>query len=126
MATGKLYKTPENVETFINMILLGVGRQDICEKIGIAKQTYYAWLDDSKIIGEIEERRIEIKTEGINYIKGRYKKYIDNIDKLCDNFVDKRVALQANQFMLEKIDGKNVARIEDVTPEKIDIKLTDE
>ena len=125
MPTGITIKTPENVETFINMILLGVDAKEVCERIGMARQTYYAWLNDSKIIGEIDNRRAEIKTEGINYIKGRYKRYLDNIDKLCKDFTDKRVALSANQFMVEKIDGKNVARVEDVTPEKIEIRLED-
>ncbi len=112
MPTGKLIKTQDNIEKFVNMVVLGCDRAEIVEAIGFKSSTYFAWLADPKIIDEIEKRRAEIKDTGMRFIKGRYKKYLSNIDKLANNFDDKRSALAANQFMIEKIDGKNTARLE--------------
>jgi hypothetical protein len=112
MATGKLYKTPENIERFVTMLILGCSRLDIQAEIGIKKATYYDWLGDKNIIAEIDSRRAEIKDEGLAFIKGRYKKYLENIDKICDDYTDKRTCLAANQFMVEKMDGKNTSKVE--------------
>lgn len=112
MAKGKFIKTPENVEKFINLVIMGVGRSEVEKAVGIKPSTYYAWLSDEEICDEIEKRRFEIKDEGLRFIKGRYKKYLANIDKLANNFEDKRTALASNQWILEKLDGKNTAKIE--------------
>ncbi len=112
MSEFRIYKTQANVESFIRMVLMGISVKEICEEIGIARSTYYSWLDDPKIIAEIDKRRTEIKDEGIAYIKARYKKYLKNIDKLCDDTTDRRTCLAANQFMVEKMDGKNTAKLE--------------
>ena len=112
MPTGKLIKTPDNVEKFVNMVVLGVDRVEIEKEIGFKPSTYFAWLADPLIIDEIEKRRAEIKDTGMRFIKGRYKKYLANLDKLANNFEDKRTCLAANQFMIEKIDGKNTAKLE--------------
>lgn len=112
MPTGKLIKTPDNVEKFISMIILGCDRAEIEKEIGFKPSTYFCWLADPKINDEIEKRKAEIKDTGMRYIRGRYKKYLSNIDKLANNFDDKRSALAANQFLIEKMDGKNTARLE--------------
>jgi len=125
MATGTMIKTPENVERFINMIVLGVGRTEIEKEIGIKPSTYYSWLACGEIIDEIEKRRIEIKDEGMRYIKGRYKKYLSNLDKLANNFEDKRSCLAANQFLIEKMDGKNTTKLE-ITEREIIVDIVDD
>lgn len=112
MSGFKIYKTPANIEKFITMVLLGVSVNDICEEIGMKRATYYSWFEDRKITAEIDKRRNQIKDEGLAYIKARYKKYLKNIDKLCDDTTDRRTCLAANQFMVEKMDGKNTARLE--------------
>ncbi len=119
MATGQLFKTPENIEKFVTMLILGCSRLDIQKEIGFAKATYYDWLGDADIIAELDSRRAEIKDEGMAFIKGRYKKYLENIDKICNDYTDKRTCLAANQFMIEKMDGKNTSRLE-VTDNKED------
>lgn len=112
MATGQLYKTPANIEKFIQMIVLGCNQQDIIKEIGFARSTYYDWFTDKDILAEVDKRRTEIKDEGMRFIKARYKNYLENIDKLCNDTTDRRTCLAANQFMIEKMDGKNTSRLE--------------
>lgn len=112
MATGQLYKTPVNIEKFITMVVLGCSPIDIQKEIGFAKATYYDWFTDKDILAEVDRRRNEIKDEGMRFIKGRYKNYLENIDKLCNDTTDRRTCLAANQFMVEKMDGKNTSRLE--------------
>ncbi len=83
----------------------------MCEAVGIARATYYYWLNDKDIMAVLDKRRLEIKDEGMRYIKGRYKKYLTNIDKICDDLTDRRSCLAANQFMVEKMDGKNTTKL---------------
>ena len=124
VATGQLFKTPENIEKFINMLIMGCSRLDIQAEIGFAKATYYDWFSDADILAEVDRRRNEIKDEGIRFIKGRYKQYLENIDKLCKDTTDRRTCLAANQFMVEKMDGKNTAKLE-ITDNKEDNEQTD-
>lgn len=112
MAQGELFKTPENIERFVTMVLLGCDRVDIQNEIGIKRATYYVWMNDSEIIAELDSRRREIKDQGLAFIKGRYKRYLENIDKLCNDSTDRRTCLAANQFMVEKMDGKNTTKLE--------------
>ncbi len=112
MSKRKVLRTPENVERFITMVLLGCDSSDIAKEIGIARSTYYSWFYDKDILAELDKRRNEIKDEGLAYIKARYKRYLKNIDDLCNDRTDRRTCLAANQFMIEKMDGKNTARLE--------------
>lgn len=125
MATGQLFKTPENIEKFVSMIMLGITKDEIMKEIGIKRATYYDWLEDSRIIAELDKRRLELKTDGMNFVRGRYKKYLENIDKLCNDMGDKRTALQANTFMIEKLDGKNTTKI-DITSEVVEKVISDD
>lgn len=98
---------------------MGCSRLDIQAEIGFAKATYYDWFSDADILAEVDRRRNEIKDEGMRFLKGRYKKYLENIDKLCNDTTDRRTCLAANQFMIEKMDGKNTAKLE-ITDNKED------
>lgn len=125
MASSQRLRTPENVERFVTLVLLGIDAKKIQEDVGIKKSTYYVWLKDEKIITELESRRQEIRDEGMRFVKARYKKYLGNIDSMCDDKTDRRSCLAANIFMIEKIDGKNTARLE-LTEVEEDKKMTNE
>lgn len=119
MASGKQFKTQTNIETFITMVLLGKSAGEIIAEIGFSRQTYYDWLNDVEIIKELDKRRHELYTEGQAFIKGRYKKYLENIDKACNDMSDKRTFLSANIYMIDKMDGKATSKL-DVTMNETD------
>lgn len=112
MPKGEVQKSKENMDKFVSLYISGVYRIDIQKDLGIAQATYYCWLNDEYVKAEIERLRSEIKDEGIRFIKSRYKKYLAQIDKLANDETDRRTCLAANLFMIEKLDGKNTARID--------------
>jgi len=77
------------------------------------------------IKARIEKYRIEIETCGKNFIKSRYTEYLKNIDRLANQDDDKRTALSASVYMVDKMDGKANVSIDIVTTSKED-KLTKE
>ena len=103
------YKNEANIEIFINMLTLGTSVIEICDAIGFKRQTYYQWLEDMTIMKEVDKRIHKIHTEGQAFIKARYKKYLTNIDKLCEDTTDKRTCLSANQYMIDRMDGKSTS-----------------
>lgn len=108
---GKIIN-PNMIERFVEIYLTGMPMTDIANTLGVNRSTVYDWLNRDDVKAEVESRQREIRDAGMQFIKARYYKYLNNIDKLCDNFEDKRTALASNQFMVEKMDGKNTAKLE--------------
>jgi len=108
------WKNEANIETFINMLVLGCSVPEVVDAIGFKRPTYYQWLDDANIMKEVDKRRHIVHTEGQAFIRSRYKKYLSNIDTLCSDMTDKRTCLSANQYMVDRVDGKAGSSI-DVT-----------
>jgi len=114
-------------EKFVQMYCMGMKMVDIANEFGVDRSTVYLWRDREEIKDKIEKYKQEVEEQGRNFIKGRYAEYLKNVDKLANNVDDKRVALQANQFLIEKMDGKSTTSI-DLTTKKdnnINISLED-
>jgi len=114
-------------EKFVQMYCMGMKMVDIANEFGVDRSTVYLWRDREEIKDRIEKYKQEVEEQGRNFIKGRYAEYLKNVDKLANNVDDKRVALQANQFLIEKMDGKSTTSI-DLTTKKdnnINISLED-
>lgn len=116
--------SPIMIDRFVEMYIMGMKMTNIAKDLGTDRSTIYKWLERPEVKMEIEARQQEIRDAGIRFIKARYEKYLANIDRLCNQKEDKRSALAANQFMVEKMDGKNTARLEikeDKQEESVDI-----
>lgn len=100
-------KNEINIDKFVNLYCLGLSPKDIYTEMGFSDTTYYMWLKDKNIIRKISEVKQILHTTGQDFVKLRYNTYLKNIDKLCNDMSDKRTCLSANQFMIEKIDGKS-------------------
>ena len=107
-------------DKFVQMYCMGMKIVDIAKEFGVDRSTPYIWLKRPDIKEKIENYKQEIEDTGRNFIKGRYVEYLKNIDKLANQDDDKRTALSANQFLIEKLDGKATARL-DVTTTNNDI-----
>lgn len=110
--TKNKWKNEANIETFTNMVVLGCSVPDIVKEIGFVRQTYYQWIEDENILKEIDRRRQIVHTEGQAFIRSRYKKYLSNIDELCNDKTDKRTCLSANIYLIDRVDGKANANID--------------
>ncbi len=112
MPTGKLIKTHDNIEKFVNMVVLGCDRAEIVEAIGFKSSTYFAWLADPKIIDEIEQRRAEIKDTGMEDIIGTSEAMVkqmglttDEVEKYQQAYMDyAKTTGQANTDVIGAID----------------------
>jgi len=98
-------------EKFVQMYMNGMRMVDIALELGVDKSTTYLWLKRDDIKGKIEKYRSEIETAGKNFMKTRYTTYLKNIDALANQVDDKRTALTANQYMVDKMDGKATTSI---------------
>jgi len=98
-------------DKFVQMHMNGITMIDIATEFGVDRSTPYLWLKREDIKIKIEMYRKDIEATGKNFIKSRYTAYLKNIDALCNQLDDKRTALSANQFMIEKMDGKATTSI---------------
>ncbi|EQB3101477.1 helix-turn-helix domain-containing protein [Clostridium botulinum] len=98
-------------DKFVQMYCVGMKMADIAKEFGVDRSTVYLWRDRKEIKEKIEKYKQDVEDTGRNFIKGRYVEYLKNIDKLANQDDDKRTALSANQFLVEKMDGKSTTNI---------------
>ncbi|AGK96790.1 helix-turn-helix domain-containing protein [Clostridium pasteurianum] len=111
-------------DKFVQMYCTGLKIVDIAIEFGVDRSTPYLWLKRDDIKDKIEKYKQEIETTGKNFIKGRYVEYLKNIDKLARQDDDKRTALSANQWLVEKMDGKATTMIDLTTKDGNNINVT--
>lgn len=111
-------------DKFVQMYCMGMKMVDIAKEFGVDRSTVYLWRDRTEIKEKIEKFKQEVEEQGRNFIKGRYAEYLKNIDKLANQADDKRVSLQANQFLIEKMDGKATTSIDLTTKNDNNINIT--
>lgn len=99
-------------DKFVQMYCMGMKMVDISKEFGVDRSTVYLWKDRKDIKEKIEKYRQDIEDTGRNFIKGRYIEYLKNVNELANQTEDKRTALSANQFLIEKMDGKAIANID--------------
>jgi len=106
---------------FVEMFMSGMKMTDIAIALKVDRSTVYEWKDRDDIKAKLDRCRCELENTGKNFVKSRYLQYLENVDKLCNQTEDKRVALSANVFLLEKLDGKATNRIDlaNVTDSKV-------
>lgn len=92
-------------DKMISMILEGHSISSISKKIGMARGTIYNWLKKDCIKSEIDKRRREITTQGNAVILKDLTTYIRNIQALANDPSDKRTALAANQYLINRVYG---------------------
>lgn len=118
-------KTPDTIDKFLTMYSMGEKMTDIAKVLDVSRQVLYQWLEMDDVKAELERRRQECKDAGNEFIKGRYLQYLKNINDLATQTDDKRTAFTANQFLIEKMDGKNRTMI-DVTTSDKDKEIVDD
>lgn len=111
-------------DKFVQMYCMGLKMVDIAAEFGVDRSTVYLWKERPEIKEKIEKYKQEVEEQGRNFIKGRYAEYLKNIDKLANQKEDKRTALSANLFLVEKMDGKATTSINLTTKEDNNINVT--
>jgi len=90
------------------MYIRGETITDIADKLNRSRQTIYDWLKKPNVKFELDRRRQDLANQGNALILKDVKTYIGTIKDLAKDKSDKRVALAANQYLLNRVFGSPV------------------
>ncbi|WP_065365619.1 helix-turn-helix domain-containing protein [Metaclostridioides mangenotii] len=96
--------TQEQAE-MIRLLIQGETITYIADRIGVARQTIYDWKNKDIVKFELDRCRRELTNQGNALITKSLKTCIDNIFDLACDKTDKRVALAANQYLINRVYG---------------------
>ena len=108
----------------IVMLIRGETIKDIADKLQVNRQTIYNWLAKDYVKTELERCRQALTRQGNAIILKDLNTYINNVKALANDNSDKRVALAANQYLINRIYGTPTASVE-VTDKNADTTATD-
>ncbi|MDK2800577.1 MAG: hypothetical protein PWQ70_2196 [Clostridiales bacterium] len=103
-------------EQLIMLYISGESKTKIAEKLKVSRQTVYDWLEREDVKTELDKARRYLERQGNELILKDLKSYIDNVKELANQKDDKRTALAANQYLIDRIYGKTVGKL-DITAE---------
>ena len=89
----------------ITYIINGESITDIAKMLNVNRKTIYNWLNKDYVKAELDKRRQELTRQGNAIILKDLATYIRNIQALANDPSDKRTALAANQYLINRIYG---------------------
>lgn len=89
----------------INMLISGENITDIAKYLNVHRNTIYAWMNKDYVKAELGRRRRELTRQGNAIILRDLTTYINNIKALANDSSDKRTALAANQYLINRVYG---------------------
>lgn len=112
MSSNQLQVLTQEQSDMIIMLINGDSISDIASRLGRSRQTIYDWLKKDYIKAELDRRRQELTRQGNAVILRDLSTYINNIKALANDSSDKRVALAANQYLINRVYGTPTATLE--------------
>ena len=112
MSGNQLQVLTAEQSTMITMLISGESITDIAKKLDRSRQTIYDWLAKDYVKAEVDRRRRELTHQGNAIILNDLNTYIRNIQALANDSSDKRVALAANQYLINRVYGTPTATLE--------------
>ena len=112
MAGNQLQVLTAEQSNMITMLISGESITDIAKKLDRSRQTIYDWLNKDYIKAEVDRRRRELTHQGNAIILNDLNTYIRNIQALANDSSDKRVALAANQYLINRVYGNPTAIVD--------------
>lgn len=105
----------------ITYMINGESITDIAKMLNVNRQTIYNWLNKDYVKAELDKRRRELTRQGNAIILKDLSTYIRNIQALANDSSDKRTALAANQYLINRIYGnpKDSLEVENTTDNNI-------
>lgn len=110
----------------VNCLIEGDTVTEISNKLGVSRQTVYDWMKRDIVKAELDNRRREITRQATAMILKDVGKNIANIQALANDPTDKRTALAANQYLINRIFGNPKDQIEVGIDQKEDTGLDNE
>lgn len=110
----------------VNCLIEGDTVTEISNKLGVSRQTVYDWMKRDIVKAELDNRRREITRQATAMILKDVGKNIANIQALANDPTDKRTALAANQYLINRIFGNPKDQVEVGIDQKEDTGLDNE
>lgn len=96
----------------ITLLINGESITDIAKILNVHRNTIYNWLNKDYVRAEVGKRRQELTRQGNAVILKDLTSYINNIKALANDPTDKRTALAANQYLINRIFGNPKDQVE--------------
>lgn len=99
-------------------------KQDIAKLCGVSRQCLYDWIADEEFQGEFDKRIQEIKTNAKTLFNAKLNMVVDEWYKMMmDKNTEKRTKAKLLVDWVDRSLGKATTVVEDITPDKISVKL---
>lgn len=96
----------------IDMLMDGVNKTAIADKIKVNRTTLYNWLENEEFKLELDRRQQEISRHALSDLKGDTKQILEAVKKLGYEAESEAVRLSALNSLLDRILGKATAKQE--------------
>lgn len=96
----------------ITMLIEGENITDIARRLNINRNTVYNWMKKDHIRAELDKRKQDLTRQGNQIILKDLTTYIGNIKDLANDKSDKRVALAANQYLINRVYGNPTSNVD--------------
>lgn len=96
----------------IDMLMDGVNKTAIADKIKVNRTTLYNWLENEEFKLELDRRKQEISKHALSDLKGDTKQILEAVKKLGYEAESEAVRLSALNSLLDRILGKATAKQE--------------
>ena len=110
----------------INYLINGENSTDIAAHLNVSRQTIYDWMKREIVKAELDRRRRDITRQATAIILSDITKNIRNIQALANDPSDKRTALAANQYLINRVFGNPKESLEIGTDTEQDSGLDNE
>ena len=118
----------EQQSQMIDLLIQGEQKTNIATRLGVSRQTIYAWLQLKEVKKEKQKRLNDIKKEAKNKIATKVDNCIDVIYEIALKSKDTRTKFQAAKYLCDQFIGSPTAEKTDKEEEnnKITVCLEDD
>ena len=118
----------EQQSQMIDLLISGEQKTDIAKRLGVSRQTSYAWLQLKEVKKEKQKRLNDIKKEAKNKIATKVDNCIDVIYEIALKSKDTRTKFQAAKYLCDQFIGSPTAEKSEKEEEnnKITVCLEDD
>ncbi|PWX09380.1 hypothetical protein CYK68_06335 [Clostridium perfringens] len=98
----------------IDLIIEGKNLTDISKILKVSRTSIYNWLKDKEFNNELNKRKQEIKSKGMDKMLCELELHLNNISNLALNSASDAVRLNASSFYVEHVLGKATTKIKQI------------
>jgi hypothetical protein len=112
------------IDDFVIALFSGMSKTEIKDKFNISEDSWIRYNKDPEVLERLGEMAEENKSRAGRFIGARVAQYLNRMDNLAMQDIDKRVAYNATVWMLEQFVGKSVVKISSDSNSKSDSTIS--